>query len=865
MNACMMALLVSHLVPSVTANCLCGNNLCSSSDHDHYNYNYNYNYHYRVSVDYSSETIYFFRKTNKKRLGHQFCSRVQEALSLRRRRGLLAVVRSRLNSADLRIVDTTTTNNNNHNHTSSSSSNNSDTQTRTLDIPVTCYQIVGVRYQAEKDEIVKSVMDLKNAEIEEGYTADAVVSRQNLLLDVRDKLLFEPEYAGNIREKVPPKTPLHIPWAWLPGALCLLQEVGEEKLVLDIGQSTLQHPDAKPYMHDLLLSMALAECAIATVSFEKNNISHGFEALARAQCLLRSKISLGKMKLLSQIEESLEELAPACTLELLGKPCTPENAERRLGAIAALRELLRQGLDVEAPCQVQDWPCFLSQALNKLMATEIVNLLPWDNLAVTRKNKKSLESQNQRVVIDFVSFYIALTAHIALGFSSKQTDLITKARTICECLISSEGIDLKYEEAFCLFLLGQADEAEVVERLQQLELNSDPASQNSILGKDVSRANQSLETWLKNNVLSLFPDTRDCSPSLVNFFSGEKKASGNRQIRGSLQTMSSISLRPLSPAPASDRRALDLSYTNSSQHLGPAVKQLAPSNLQGTLMADKNNNESNISMASVQLKRNLGADNHKIWKSWLEFYNVVGRITFVMALGCILFATCKLSALQLWRVRCSTRSASGKPGIDTSSHAWTLDSSLDRNLGPDCIKRNSVAYKLKKLLSMFTMWLGNHPDAANLQNSCLAASLSSSMTAVYKRPMPMEEAESLVKQWQIIKAEALGPSYKVHSLFQVLDGPMLIQWQALADAAKARSCFWRFVLLQLSVIRAEIFSDGIGGEMAEIEALLEEAAELVDESQLKNPNYYSMYRIHYVLKRQDDDSWRFCEVDIQTS
>lgn len=863
MNVCMMALLVSHLVPSVTANCLCGNNLCSSSDHNHYNYNYNY--HYRVSVDYSSETIYFFRKTNKKRLGHQFCSRVQEALSLRRRRGLLAVVRSRLNSADLRIVDTTTTNNNNHNHTSSSSSNNSDTQTRTVDIPVTCYQIVGVRYQAEKDEIVKSVMDLKNAEIEEGYTADAVVSRQNLLLDVRDKLLFEPEYAGNIREKVPPKTPLRIPWAWLPGALCLLQEVGEEKLVLDIGQSTLQHPDAKPYIHDLLLSMALAECAIATVSFEKNNISHGFEALARAQCLLRSKISLGKMKLLSQIEESLEELAPACTLELLGKPCTHENAERRLGAIAALHELLRQGLDVEAPCQVQDWPCFLSQALNKLMATEIVNLLPWDNLAVTRKNKKSLESQNQRVVIDFISFYMALTAHIALGFSSKQTDLITKARTICECLISSEGIDLKYEEAFCLFLLGQADEAEVVERLQQLELNSDPASQNSILGKDVSRANQSLETWLKNNVLSLFPDTRDCSPSLVNFFSGEKKASGNRQIRGSLQTMSSISLRPLSPALASDRRALDLSYTNSSQHLGPAVKQLAPSNLQGTLMADKNNNESNISMASVQLKRNLGADNHKIWESWLEFYNVVGRITFVMALGCILFATCKPSALQLWRVRCSTRSASGKPGIDTSSHAWTLDSSLDRNLGPDCIKRNSVAYKLKKLLSTFTMWLGNHPDAANLQNSCLAASLSSSMTAVYKRPMPMEEAESLVKQWQIIKAEALGPSYKVHSLFQVLDGPMLIQWQALADAAKARSCFWRFVLLQLSVIRAEIFSDGIGGEMAEIEALLEEAAELVDESQLKNPNYYSMYRIHYVLKRQDDDSWRFCEVDIQTS
>ncbi|GFY95619.1 plastid division protein [Actinidia rufa] len=677
-------------------------------------------------------------------------------------------------------------------------------------------QIVGIRDQAEKDEIVKSVMDLKNAEIEVGYTMDAVVSRQNLLMDVRDKLLFEPEYAGSIREKVPPKSSLRIPWSWLPGALCLLQEVGEENLVLDIGRAALQHPDAKPYVHDLLLSMALAECAIATVGFEKNDISQGFEALARSQCLLRSKISLGSMKLLSQIEESLEQLAPACTLELLGMPHTPEKAERRLGAIAALRELLRQGLDVEASCRVEDWPCFLSQALNKLMATEIVNLLSWDHLAVTRKNKKSLESQNQRVVIDLNCFCKALTAHIALGFSSKQMDL--------------------------------ADEAEAVDRLQHLELYTDLASRDSILGKAVK-------------------DSPESNPSLANFFSGEKKASGNRQIRVSSQTMSSINTRRISPSLASDRRAFGepLSYTNSSRHLGPAVKQLAPSNLQGTtLIAGKGNNESNDSVPSDQLKRNLGAHHDNIWNSWLESCNGVGRIAFVMALGCILFATFKLSALQLGRGRSSARWASGKPGIDTSSHAWIVDSSLDRSLGRACIKGNSIAYKLKNLLSMFRMQLGNHLDAANLQNPYLATSLSSSVMTVRKRPMPVEEAESLVKQWQAIKAEALGPTHMIHSLFQLLDGPMLVQWQALAEKAKTRSCFWRFVLLQLSVIRAEILSDEIGTEMAEIEVLLEEAAELVDESQLKNPNYYSTYTIRYVLKRQDNDSWRFWEGNIQT-
>lgn len=106
-------------------------------------------------------------------------------------------------------------------------------------------------------------------------------------------------------------------------------------------------------------------------------------------------------------------------------PNTPENAERRVGANAALRELLRQGLDVETTCQVQDWSSFLYQALSVLMAAEIVELLPWEKLASIRKNRKSIESQNQRIVIDFHCFYLALIAHIALGFSTQQRDLVS--------------------------------------------------------------------------------------------------------------------------------------------------------------------------------------------------------------------------------------------------------------------------------------------------------------------------------------------------------------------------------------------------------------------------------------------------------
>ena len=81
----------------------------------------------------------------------------------------------------------------------------------------------------------------------------------------------------------------------------------------------------------------------------------------------------------------MEELAPACTLELLGMPLSQENAERRVWAIAGLRELLRQGLDVDSQCQIDDWSNFLNQALNKLTAAEITELLTWDSLVNTQK------------------------------------------------------------------------------------------------------------------------------------------------------------------------------------------------------------------------------------------------------------------------------------------------------------------------------------------------------------------------------------------------------------------------------------------------------------------------------------------------
>ncbi|XP_071710650.1 plastid division protein CDP1, chloroplastic [Rutidosis leptorrhynchoides] len=755
----------------------------------------------------------------------------------RRKRGVSLAVTGR-EIADVRVADS----NSNVNH---------HTRSAYVEIPVTCYQILGIPGKSEKDEIVKSVKHLKNAEIEEGYTMDTTVSRQNLLMDVRDKLLFEAAYAGNLREKVPPKSSLQIPWSWLPAALCLLQEVGEEKLALDIGRTALQHTDSKPFVHDLLLSMALAECAIAKINFEKNKISQGFEALARAQSLLKSKPSLEKMTLLSQIEESLEELVPACTLELLGMPHTQENAERRVGAIAALRELLRQGLDVESSCQIDDWASFLNQALNKLLAAEIVELLTWDSLAITRKNRKSLESQNQRVVVDTTSLYTVMMAHLALGFSSKQIEMIKKAKTICECLMAAEGIDLKLEEAFCMFLLGEADEAVVIGKLHQVESNSNSTSRTLISGKDpkdASNAKKLLESWVNDAILRLFPDTKDCSPSLNNYFSNEKKLSESKQRKRTAQTSPGLSQRSISPSLSSEWRALE-DHTSTSPRLGSTVKQLTPSDLRGPLTANSSKSES---YPAVQLKRNIGANYNKVWEVWLDPYNAVRYMGYITAMACLMFATFKLTRVQVWGPRRASSWFHGEPRVNTGSLTHGIWGSA-RNKG------NIIADTLMKLSLMQRKKIHSRFEDGGLQDSSVATSSISP-----RRLMHVEEAEALVKQWQAVKAEALGPNYRVHNLVDVLDEPMLLQWKVLAESAKERRCFWRFVLLQLSIIRADILSDGMGKETAEIEALVEEAAELVDESHQKNPNYYSTYTIRYLLKRQDGGSWKFCEGDIQT-
>ncbi|KAK1390825.1 hypothetical protein POM88_019003 [Heracleum sosnowskyi] len=265
-----------------------------------------------------------------------------------------------------------------------------------------------------------------------------------------------------------------------------------------------------------------------------------------------------------------------------------------------------------------------------------------------------------------------------------------------------------------------------------------------------------------------------------NYFSGEKKA-GKKQYKRAQPIPSSINLRPLSHS-TFNRKTCEQpdSSTNFCQHLGTAVNQLSPPNLQAPSIAVKVNSGNNDSLLSVQLKKKFG--------------------------------------VQLGSSRFTSGWAWKNPKTD--SVVSTTDSSLHQKRGPAFLKENSIISKLAQILPSQKVQFRSSSEAGALKTSSLD-NMNSLKAAVYQRPMHMEEAETLVKQWQTIKAEALGPNHQVNNLFELLDEAMLVQWQALTDEAQKRSCFWRFVLLQMSILRADILLDDIGNEMAEIEALLE--------------------------------------------
>ena len=104
-------------------------------------------------------------------------------------------------------------------------------------------------------------------------------------------------------------------------------------------------------------------------------------------------------------------------------------------------------------------------------------------------------------------------------------------------------------------------------------------------------------------------------------------------------------------------------------------------------------------------------------------------------------------------------------------------------------------------------------------------------------------AEELIRRWHVVKSEALGSSYDVDRLAEVLEGNMLRQWKKKAQCGQAGGWHWEYMLQDLTVDTVSVSRDG---RKATIDAIISEKAELVDSGK-KADAYSTVYTVQYDL------------------
>lgn len=247
----------------------------------------------------------------------------------------------------------------------------------------------------------------------------------------------------------------------------------------------------------------------------------------------------------------------------------------------------------------------------------------------------------------------------------------------------------------------------------------------------------------------------------------------SKQTLGASKGILSFGHRPLSIDLSSEFGASGDQRHINSPHLGEAVKQLAPGNLHGHLASDKTSG----SGPSVQLKRDLGLQETEIWENWSMVGALVGKVSYLLLVGCFIFGTFKLFSMQLGNCKISHKWVPSHPKISSASvihmnpsPVTQSTSHADRSIFGPVVK---LLVLLRKNLRLQT----NEPTKQDLWRSGDLSSLTTasaiSGTLLHTRQMPLEEAEALVKHWQEIKAEALGPNHQIQTLPDILDGSML--------------------------------------------------------------------------------------------
>ncbi|CAL8462399.1 g1932 [Coccomyxa elongata] len=694
----------------------------------------------------------------------------------------------------------------------------------TFTLPIDYTQLLGLRGRDSylDPQILAAYEALAAAPIEEGFSARAADGRTCLLQSAVDELRRS-KGRGTIQEKG-----IDVEWALLPGALALLQEVGEHDIVLEYGSKALEKWEARSMRRDILFAMAMAHLGLASDALEakEKKVALGSAHLEEALCLLKDAGQPPVSPILEQeIQEALVDFKPDCTLEHLKLPLDGEHANTRKAAIAVLQAMLAQpDLATRRDGSSAVTPDYVRTALARLTGHETVQLLDWADIAPTVPELSwAYPGLLEKVAL----------AHITVGFTQRRPSLVRVAEKLLDFVPDTGAL---VERVVAKALLDAPEDAVQLlleaERHGDLRYGKQPdasssagdgtsgAAQNGAApflgniqkpdGKEALafiRAHspdgdedllpglcQFTERWLIQVAFSQFRDTAAKVPSSsLHAYYEDKRVTSFLALRGDeskgmLGAVASISdgvassLGRLLPSPRSPQKASPRKDTSAS---APA-RQATPKE---TRLPD-------LASATIQ-RRQRGW-----WPAWLPAPGS-GAATFVGF------------AVLLGAVAAATR-----------------------------------ARPLPKPLSVL-------PEAA-LTTGAVVQRMKFPWQQISNQELTVKKAEQVVRRWQAAKAQALGPWHNTAALHTMVAEPWLSS--VMEDAAKAKEAgwFWQFKINSVKVLSVDTSNLTENGGHAVVSAWIDEKGDLYANSGKRSElhSYSNPYTVEYTLTRAPDGAWR---------
>ncbi|KAM3296422.1 hypothetical protein ACQJBY_038646 [Aegilops geniculata] len=677
-----------------------------------------------------------------------------------------------------------------------------DAADRSLPVQVDFYKVLGAEPHFLSDGVRRAFEARAAKPPQYGYSTDTLVGRRQILQIAHDTLTNQSsrtEYDRALSEDRDAALTLDVAWDKVPGVLCALQEAGEAQAVLAIGEHLLEDRPPKRFKQDVVLAMALAYVDISrdAMAASPPDVIRCCEVLERALKLLQEDGAINLAPgLLSQIDETLEEITPRCVLELLALPLDEKHQNERQEGLRGVRNILwsvgRGGIATVGGGFSRE--AYMNEAFLQMTSAEQMDFFS--------KTPNSIPPE-------WFEIYSVALANVAQAIVSKRPELIMMADDLFEQLqkfnIGSQyaydnEMDLALERALCSLLVGDISNCRIWLAIDnESSAHRDPKIVEFIVNNSTIDQQENdllpglcklLETWLVSEVFPRSRDTRGMQFTLGDYYDDPKVLSYLEMMEGggASHLAAAAAIAKLGAQATAALGTVKSSAVQAFNKIFPLIEQLDRSAMENP------NDGLEESVSKFDQKNIMGFDIHDSKSAALKIVSASALFALLTVLG--------LKYLPRNKVL---------PAIRSEHESMTVANVVD-----------SV-------------------DDEPIQIPRMDAKL----------------AEDVVRKWQSIKTKALGSDHSVESLQEVLDSNMLKVWTDRAAEIKRKGWFWDYTLSDVAIDSITVSLDG---RRATVEATIEEAGELIDATDPKNNDSYdTKYTTRYEMTFTGLGGWKITE------